>query len=147
MQDFDGQTVSKDLLASVGFLPDGLFQRFIGKIAVWISYFTDPDLSNLESSMYSDVVLFSIGKQYFRLKLLVSLNCIEVDIVGKNGLLVLNKVTQLLKTTIDECMASLRFTVLVAHSESISGGMQKQSKAQDTENVYFLPLKVAFNKY
>ena len=147
MQEFDNQTVSKDLLASVGFLPDGLFQRFIGKIAVWISYFTDPDLSNLESSMYSDVVVFSIGKQYFRLKLLVSFNCIQVDIVGKSGLLVLNKVTQLLQTTIDECMASLRFTVLVAHSESISGGTQKHSEAQDTENVYFLHLKVAFYKY
>jgi hypothetical protein len=68
-------------LRSDGFLPNGLFERLIGKVVGW-SQFTSKVVQIDTNLLFKDLVILRYGQQPFRLSLLQDLCLIRLDVVG-----------------------------------------------------------------
>lgn len=68
-------------LKSAGFLPNGLFERIVGKAVEWCQLTSNIEQINT-NLLFKDLVLLKYGGQRFRLRLLQDLNMIRLDVVG-----------------------------------------------------------------
>ena len=68
-------------LRSDGFLPNGLFERLIGKVVGWCQ-FTSKEVQIDTDLLFKDLVILRYGLQPFRLSLLQDLCLIRLDVVG-----------------------------------------------------------------
>jgi len=68
-------------LKYVGFLPNGLFERIVGKAVEWCQFTSNIEQINT-NLLFKDLVLLKYGGQRFRLRLLQDLNMIRLDVVG-----------------------------------------------------------------
>ena len=68
-------------LRSDGFLPNGLFERLIGKVVGWCQ-FTSKDVQIDTDLLFKDLVILRYGRQCFRLSLQQDLNSIRLDVEG-----------------------------------------------------------------
>ena len=95
-------------LRGKGFLPRGLFQRFVGKALYWYQKTCRTfDLRDL--TLFQDLVVLSFGSQRFSLRADERLNVIEARISGQSPLAVHRRLSDLLQEAICECMKSLQF--------------------------------------
>jgi hypothetical protein len=68
-------------LRSDGFLPNGFFERLIGKVVGWCQ-FTSKDVQIDMNLLFKDLVILSYGRQRFRLSLQQELSSIRLDVEG-----------------------------------------------------------------
>jgi len=68
-------------LRSDGFLPNGLFERLVGKLVGWYQLTSKVVLIDTDL-LYKDLVILRYGRQRFRLSLLQDLCLIRLDVVG-----------------------------------------------------------------
>jgi hypothetical protein len=122
------QKLTVEDLQTHSFLPRGLFERLIGKVVGWCqqstlrSHVRDQHLSQTE-------VMLSFSSQRFRLQLHPELNAIQLNVEGRNPLLIHDFVEWQIKKIIAENMKSLKcFTALMyeydtgEHGVVIGGG-------------------------
>ena len=68
-------------LRSDGFLPNGLFERLLGKVVGWCQ-FTSKMVQIDTDLLFKDLVILRYGRQCFRLSLQQDLNSIRLDVEG-----------------------------------------------------------------
>ena len=68
-------------LRSDGFLPNGLFERLVGKVVGWCQ-FTSKEVQINTDLLFKDLVILRYGRQRFRLSLQKDLNTIRLDVEG-----------------------------------------------------------------
>ena len=68
-------------LRSDGFLPNGLFERLVGKVVGWCQ-FTSKVVQINTDLLFKDLVILRYGRQCFRLSLQQDLNSIRLDVEG-----------------------------------------------------------------
>jgi len=68
-------------LRSDGFLPNGLFERLIGKSIGWCQLTSKVPQINMDL-LFKDLVILRYGRQRFKLSLLNDLNSIRLDVEG-----------------------------------------------------------------
>jgi hypothetical protein len=68
-------------LKSAGFLPNGLFERIVGKAVEWCQLTSIIEEFNT-NLLFKDLVMLKYGGQRFRLWLLQDLNIIRLDVAG-----------------------------------------------------------------
>jgi hypothetical protein len=68
-------------LRSDGFLPNGLFERLVGKVVGWCQ-FTSTYVQIDTDLLFKDLVILRYGRQCFRLSLQQDLNTIRLDVEG-----------------------------------------------------------------
>lgn len=68
-------------LKSAGFLPNGLFERIVGKAVEWCQLTSNIEQINI-NLLFKDLVMLKYGGQRFRLWLLKDLNMIRLDVAG-----------------------------------------------------------------
>jgi hypothetical protein len=68
-------------LRSDGFLPNGLFERLVGKVVGWCQ-FTSKVVQIDTDLLFKDLVILRYGRQRFRLSLQQGLNTIRLDVEG-----------------------------------------------------------------
>jgi hypothetical protein len=102
--------IEKNDLDKFGYLPDGLFERLIGKAVNWAQTSRLKDsIENIVLDLSKDEAILKFGAKRFRLKLRSELCTIEVNFEGRAVKAVHEKLTGLIKEIIDECMKSLTF--------------------------------------
>ena len=119
-------------LQSVGFLPRGLMERFLGRAITWCQQTSHvTDIRTLV--LYKDLALLSYGNQRFRIQLLNGLNSIRVEIEGLNPLAIHSRLEEQASKAIAESMRSLVcFTALPYVSvESMSSSIDSIETTQD----------------
>jgi hypothetical protein len=73
--------IQSDYLRSAGFLPNGLFERLVGKVVGWCQL-TSKDVQIDTDLLFKDLVILRYGRQCFRLSLLHDLSSIRLDVEG-----------------------------------------------------------------
>jgi hypothetical protein len=68
-------------LRSDGFLPNGLFERLVGKVIGWCQ-FTSKDVQIDTDLLFKDIAILRYGRQCFRISLQQDLNTICLDVEG-----------------------------------------------------------------
>jgi hypothetical protein len=70
-------------LRSDGFLPNGLFERLIGKVVGWCQFTSKEVQIDIDMNLlFKDLVILSYGRQRFRLSLQQELSSIRLDVQG-----------------------------------------------------------------
>ena len=70
-------------LRSDGFLPNGLFERLVGKVVGWCQFISKDVQIDIDMSLlFKDLVILSYGRQRFRLSLQQELSSICLDVQG-----------------------------------------------------------------
>ena len=90
------------------FFPKELMGRLIGKVVKWTSE-SDGTSAIERPSLYRDYAVFFLEQQHLRLVCISELNCIRLDIEGEHPLPVYNRICELIKECVKECMGSLVF--------------------------------------
>jgi hypothetical protein len=68
-------------LRSDGFLPNGLFERLVGKVVGWCQ-FTSKVVQIDTDLLFKDLIILRYGQQFFRLSLHQDLSSIRLDVEG-----------------------------------------------------------------
>lgn len=68
-------------LKSAGFLPNGLFERIVGKAVEWCQLTSNIEQINT-NSLFKDLIVLNYGGKSFRLWLREDLNTIRLDVAG-----------------------------------------------------------------
>jgi len=121
--DFESYTtITAGDLKTYGFLPSGLFERIIGKSVVWCQATSHNSQFNIRNvGLYRNVAIMSFGRQRFRLTAYDDMNCIRLDAEGKNPLAVHDRMIELIRAVMKECMKSLRcFSALYYDCDTVS---------------------------
>eukprot|EP01034_Spumella_vulgaris_P033105 gene33105-40852_t len=109
--------LQKDLIEK-GFLPSGLFERIVGKAVMCCQNTSRSSEFNLDDmQLFRNMAVLSFGIQRFRLTL-TDVNCIRVDIEGKNPLSVHERLMGLVQEVLDGCMKSLKCFSTVFYSSN-----------------------------
>ena len=90
-------------LRSDGFLPNGLFERLVGKVVGWCQ-FTSKDVQIDTDLLFKDLVIMRYGRQCFRLSLHQDLSSIRLDVEGMVRLFSFCCVTIILIDVIHSCV-------------------------------------------
>ena len=100
-----------------GFCPSGLYERLVGKIIMWNQVTSKDGIFDPQTiALFKDVSVLSFGSRRFRLTAspaLRRLNCLRVDVQGSNPLVVVQKLTELIKQVINESMKGLSVMLLL----------------------------------
>ena len=125
-----------------GYLPIGLFERLICKTVNHSQLTLDFESTDFNMfSIYKNVALLSYGNQQFQLRNLSELNCIRVDVKGRNPIAIYRRLRDQLKSVIEECMKSLRLfsTLLITQgNSSYHVTMNQLEKASATSQPIYL---------
>ena len=106
--------ISQNVLRTKGFLPNGLFERLLGKCIAWSQKVSVTGCLRLGSmALYKDMALLHFGSQTFRITPLYHLHCIRIDIEGSNPLPVMQRIHEFVLDIIQQCMKSLHAFVAV----------------------------------
>mmetsp|Transcript_23591 Transcript_23591/g.23783 ORF Transcript_23591/g.23783 Transcript_23591/m.23783 type:complete len:1313 (+) Transcript_23591:119-4057(+) len=103
-------------MRSLGFLPNGLFERLIGRAVQWAQLIGSGQRNLF---LYKDFALLSNGGQRFRLRADFILHCIHVDVAG-DPLPVLERIQNIVKSLIAECLKSLCVVCLLEYNDEQS---------------------------
>jgi hypothetical protein len=105
-----------------GFLPSGLFERFLGKCILWAQKTSVGGVVNLDQfGIFHNMAILSFGSQYFRLVPLPHLNCMRIDVCSANPYIVVRRLLDLLKDATSECMSNLTFMTALPFNDSDAG--------------------------
>jgi GTPase SAR1 family protein len=105
-------------LATLGFLPSGVFERIVGSALSW-DYSTSKSKQSLSisnSMLCKDFAILMFGTVQFSLRSLAHANCIRVDVEAKAPLVVLERLVELTRSVLNECMKSLQFFPALLHN-------------------------------
>jgi hypothetical protein len=103
-------TLSPPILQSRGFLPKGLFERLVCKVAVWSQYTTSSTSSSVllnQTKLYKNLVVTYFGNQILRIRTRSDLNSIEFSVSGSNPTAVHRRLMDLISKLTEECMKNL----------------------------------------
>ena len=108
-----------------GFMPNGLFERLIGRCLQWGSTIAkDGKLNTNEMMLNRDRATMSFGGQSFSIIPHYRLNCIRVESEGLNPLTVTRRLRELCEEVIQECMQSLHLCEAVVFIPETKGDHQ-----------------------
>lgn len=106
----DKSIIEKNDLDEFGYLPDGLFERLIGKAVNWAETSRQPDsIENIVLDLSRTEAILKFGAKRFRLKLRSELCTIEVNFEGRAVKAVHKKLMGLIQEILDDCMKSVYF--------------------------------------
>jgi hypothetical protein len=88
-----------------GFVPPGLFSRLISKVVDWLQNVSKFYFDSI--SLKKNCVVLGYGSINFRLKLIVKLNCIQLDIEGTDIRSLKIRIEEHINNVISECLNSL----------------------------------------
>jgi hypothetical protein len=136
----DNPAVLEQDLRSDGFLPNGMFERIVGKALSWSQDTSRGARLNLRGIvLYRNMAIMSFGRQRFRLVHCPSIHSIRVDIEGECPIGVQQKLAAIIDKIMSECMRFLRFFAAVPHrtcTETVG------SCAEDPLHTSLLPTEV-----
>jgi len=125
-----------------GFLPPGLFERFICKAVNWsqltISAFTDIQIGQI----FKDVAMIRYGGLRFRMTCLKDYNCIQVDVEGESPVEICMRLNDQIQEVISECMKSLVCSPSILYkceSSSTNSGSSSSAASVFGDNYYHVP--------
>jgi GTPase SAR1 family protein len=102
-------TISSAELAKQGFLPNGLFARATGRfVAASQNTVKGSSLQLDRVVLHSDLLVLCFGRQRFRVVECKELNCMRVDIEGRNPNIVLGQLLETLTQVLAESFKALR---------------------------------------
>lgn len=102
-------------LHSLGFLPSGIFERIVGSALSWGQVTAKNSFSIGDAVLYNDFAILVFGSVRFSLTALPRANCIRIDIEARSPLMVLERMVQLTRTVLDDCMKSLHMFPTLLH--------------------------------
>ena len=137
-------TLNREDLAEEAFLPDGVFERILGKAVAWCVQ-TSPAVSLYSMALFRHGAILWFGSQRFRLLCLPAESVIRLDVEGKNPLAVHKRLQEQINTIIAECLHALRFFTCIPYDPTPTWCPdEERTKAQafedDTDGM-LLPLK------
>lgn len=106
----DESIIEKSDLDKYGYLPDGLFERLIGKAVNWAQTTRlKSSIEHIVLELCRNEAILQFGAKRFRLVLRSDLSTIEVNYEGKAVKAVHKQLSRLIKEILDDCMKSLSF--------------------------------------
>lgn len=132
-----------DDMRTRGFLPNGLFERMIGRAVAW-SQQTNPNGLSLDTTpLYRDSAILNFGVQRFRLTLSLELNSIRVDVLGRSPTVVVDRLFDHIKKVTTECMHSLQVFMCVAYPMLPASNRHTQvASVGSASQVTFVPVEL-----
>ena len=97
--------------ASEGFLPMGIFSRFLGKASVWCQLTTGTCVSGLDLTVHE--ARLGYGNQSVILQEEMEKSCIRVIILSERPLSVIDVIRKQISEVLNECVPNLRFALTV----------------------------------
>eukprot|EP01038_Epipyxis_sp_PR26KG_P004743 gene4743-6654_t len=132
--------ISQSELQTKGFLPKGLFERFVCKAVAWSQYSSlSTSSSTSHSQIYQDAMISYFGSQRFRVRSLYDLNCVEISTKGVNPLSVMNRAYDLIATLTQESMKNLHCIKAVKY-DCHNGRQVSSSSLAGDDSVVMIPL-------
>ena len=113
-------------LQSKGFLPLGLFERLLGKIAALCQSVTE-GFSLIHMTLFSNVAVFVLGSQRFRVLPQPNINCIQLDAEGRNPLVVYERVSRIVYAIIEQCMFFLQGNSFLPYKRTSNSYLELES--------------------
>lgn len=107
--------LSIDDLRANGFLPRGLFERYIGRVVAWSQQTNPNGLSLNNTPLYHSSAVLMFGLRCFRLSLCLELHSIRVDVQGSDPQVVFDRLEEQLIKVMAECMHSLQVFIALPY--------------------------------